>query len=359
MATSHALDLPQDIVAIFHASFHPTRGNIVDWSLQATDDINLDGVEFSAFPSGLHLVEHDVVHFTKDSHRGVCVFNRRQTSEQGQRGFRLSSLGILLARSVRPRPWKHVAALEALAYEIYASLEQEGRGCMREPQEDDWEPARRFFEERRIRRTDLGGAGEWRQWSEEFDDENDIRRNIMDTSIRANPTLHLPHLLRVLGPSSLTLYKHVLGRRRILVYTQPTIEPACILCQVAADMCFEDQTALESPEGSTAPRPRLKGKQKEGINVLGVVTLHDIGFLEHESTTGRGWIACTTDAVFLEKPQYYDLVIDMTTFSPERASRPGLQLSVREPNGHSRRPSYRLSTVRFTWSDVRLVRPGP
>jgi hypothetical protein len=46
----------------------------------------------------------------------------------------------------------------------------------------------------------------------------------------------------------------------------------------------------------------------------------------------------------------------MTTFSPERASRPNLQLSVREPNGRSRRPSYRLSTVRFTWSDVKLVR---
>ncbi len=115
----------------------------------------------------------------------------------------------------------------------------------------------------------------------------------MDTSINANPTLHLPHVLRVLGPSSLTLYKHVLGRRRILVYTQPPVEPACILCQVVADMCFEDQTALDSPEGSTAPHPRLKGKQKEGVNVLGVVTLHDIGLLETESTTGRGWIACT------------------------------------------------------------------
>jgi hypothetical protein len=46
----------------------------------------------------------------------------------------------------------------------------------------------------------------------------------------------------------------------------------------------------------------------------------------------------------------------MTTFSPERASRPNLQLSVREPNGRSRKPSYRLSTVRFTWSDVKLVR---
>jgi hypothetical protein len=199
----------------------------------------------------------------------------------------------------------------------------------------------------------------------------------MDTSIHANPTLHLPHVLRLLGPSSLTLYKHVLGRRRILVYTQPPVEAAYILCQVAADICFEDQTARDPPEGSTVLRPRLKGKQQEGINVLGVVTLHDIGLLECESTTGRGWIACTwyfqwvfvrlviiprvlstgtTDALFLEKPQYYDLIIDMTTFSPERASRPNLQLSVREPNGRSRRPSYRLSTVGFTWSDVKLVR---
>jgi hypothetical protein len=342
-------------------------------------------------------------HFTKSSHRGVCIFNRRPTSEQGQRGFRLSSLGILLARSVRPRPWRHVAALRTLAYDIYASLEQEAPGCAREPQEDDWEPAQRFFEERRVRHPDLGGAGEWRRWSEELDDENNgvsirsslvlcfltrvtlifrlfffgfmdlqQRCNGMDTSIHANPTLHLPHLLRVLGPSSLTLYKHVLGRRRILVYTQPPIEPAGIFCQVAADMCFEDQTALGSPEGSAASRPRLKGKQKDGISVLGVVTLHDIGLLESESMTGRGWIACasffqgafvlptfcfsvgTTDALFLEKPQYYDLVIDMTTFS-----RPSLQLSVRESNGRSLKPSYRLSTIRFTWSDVKLVSPDP
>ena len=115
------------------------------------------------------------------------------------------------------------------------------------------------------------------------------RSDMMDTSLHANPKLHLPHVLRLLGPSSLTLYKHVLGRRRILVYTQPPVEPAYILCQVAADMCFEDQTAQGSHESSTAPQPRLN----EGINVLGVVTLHDIGLLERELTTGRGWIACT------------------------------------------------------------------
>jgi len=91
---------------------------------------------------------------------------------------------------------------------------------MREVQEDDWEPARGFFEERRVCRTDLGGAGEWHRWSEELDDENNGRSKVMDTLKYANPMLHLGHLLRVLGPSSLTLYKHVLGRRRILVYTQ-------------------------------------------------------------------------------------------------------------------------------------------
>lgn len=65
------------LVAIFHASFHPTKGNVVDWCLKANDgkqrlsgfefvlkylvDLQLDGVEFSTLPSGLHLVDHDVV----------------------------------------------------------------------------------------------------------------------------------------------------------------------------------------------------------------------------------------------------------------------------------------------------------
>jgi hypothetical protein len=94
-------------------------------------------------------------------YRGVCVFPHRQMSEHGQRGFRLSSLGILLACSVRPRPWRHVFALRALAHEIYGSPDEHPRGSVGEPQGDDWAPARRFFNERRVRRTDLGGTGEW------------------------------------------------------------------------------------------------------------------------------------------------------------------------------------------------------
>ncbi|KAF9026935.1 hypothetical protein BDZ89DRAFT_1260656 [Hymenopellis radicata] len=44
----------RDIVAIFHVSFHPTMGNIVDWSAVADAAVSLENVEFSALPSGLH-----------------------------------------------------------------------------------------------------------------------------------------------------------------------------------------------------------------------------------------------------------------------------------------------------------------
>jgi DENN domain-containing protein 11 len=113
----------------------------------------------------------------------------------------------------------------------------------------------------------------------------------------ANPILHLSHLLRILGPSSLTLYKHVLGRRRILIYTLPPVEAACILCHIAADMCYEVQHDPSSAEDEGGLRhdgepQRLKGKCREAINVLGMVTLNDTDRMKEEEKSGRGWIAC-------------------------------------------------------------------
>ncbi|PPQ88359.1 hypothetical protein CVT25_002105, partial [Psilocybe cyanescens] len=324
--------------AIFHASFHPTKGNIVDWSLKASDDLNLDGLEYSALPSGLHLVEQDVVYFTKDGQQGVCIFRRRKTAETGHRGFRLSSLGILLAKSRRPRPQRHVKALKELIETVYSRMEPSG---ILEASEEDWEPARVFFEERKLRRSDLGGAGDWAGWSEELD-------GVYSEPSDTNPTLHLPHLLRILGPSTLTLYKHVLGRKRVLIYTLPPVEVACILCRVAGDLCFESQ--VDDASG------HLKGKHREPVSVLGMVTLTDIDRLEAESRKGRGWIACTTDAIFMEKPSYYDLLIDLTTSTPSKMTRPTFYSSkpVSPQPGSSRGPSHRLSSMHFAWSDVKL-----
>ncbi|KAI1784570.1 hypothetical protein LXA43DRAFT_1122371 [Ganoderma leucocontextum] len=333
--------VPQDLVAIFHASFHRTQGNIIDWSLKASEDLDLSHVEFSSLPSGLHLIERDVVYFTKDDYQGVCVFRRRRTSEDGHRGFRLSSLGVLLAKSPRPRPWRHVTSLKRLVSSIYATLDD--RATL-EPTDNDWDLAREFFEQRKVGQPQDGndassssGPRNWEGWATE----------LQGSRSDCAPTIHLPHLLRILGPSSLTLYKHILGRRRVLVITLPPVEAACILCQVAADTCYEEDGYGDNDQ----PR-RLKGKSTAGVKVLGMITLNDLDKLAFESKAGCGWIACTTDSIFLDKPSYYDLLIDLRNTTPN--TRPAFYIPkpVEHPSG--RGLSYRLSTVRFTWSDVRL-----
>jgi hypothetical protein len=114
-------------------------------------------------------------------------------------------------------------------------------------------------------------------------------------------------------------------------------------------MCYEAQ--------ATTDGSRLKGRNKDPVSVLGMVTLTDLDRLNAETQTGRGWIACTTDAIFLEKPSYYDLLIDLTTSTPNKATRPTFHSSkpISPPPSNSKTPTHRLSTIRFSWSDVKLV----
>lgn len=87
-----------------------------------------------------------------------------------------------------------------------------------------------------------------------------------------------------------------------------------------------------------------------------MVTLSDLDMLQSDDNCRRGWVACTTDAIYLEKPSLYDLLIDLTTSTPSKTSQPTLYLS--RPTewaegGEGRR--HKLSQVRFTWSDVKVV----
>ena len=61
---------------------------------------------------------------------------------------------------------------------------------------------------------------------------------------------------------------------------------------------FFDPTTEDKEPGFA---PQLKGKE-----------INDLRILALERALAVGWIACTTDATFLMKPQYYDLVIDVT-----------------------------------------------
>ncbi|KAH8979264.1 hypothetical protein EDB92DRAFT_394037 [Lactarius akahatsu] len=96
-----------------------------------------------------------------------------------------------------------------------------------------WRPAsgRQFFWLRKARLAILGGADAWYVSSEEIEfsiDNGGVEDSVdaYEHYTYASPTLYLPHLLRVLGPSSLTLYEHVPGRRRILIYTHLPVKAA-------------------------------------------------------------------------------------------------------------------------------------
>jgi hypothetical protein len=74
------------------------------------------------------------------------------------------------------------------------------------------------------------------------------------------------------------------------------------------------------------------------------------------SLTRQFFTSGTTDAILLERPSCYDLLIDLTTSTPDKATRPTFYASkLVSQAGPSSRPTHRLSVIRFAWSDVRLV----
>ncbi|KAH9023767.1 hypothetical protein EDB85DRAFT_2277774 [Lactarius pseudohatsudake] len=226
---------------------------------------------------------------------GRMRFYRRQTSEQGQRGFRLSSLGILLACSLRPRPWRHVPALKALMRDLHSDSVAQG-----DSSQDVW---RRFLELREARLEDLGGAGAWHRWSEELEVDTDDggAQDGSDGSTRFPDDAPSPP-----SACAMALLTHAI-QVAADTHIHGAVEATSFLCQVVADMCIEDQTT-PATQGEPNAAPQLKDRPRLD--------------------------SCTTDAIFLEKPQYYDLIIESTSYAPtERRTteRPGLQLAIREP----------------------------
>ena len=92
----------------------------------------------------------------------------------------------------------------------------------------------------------------------------------------SHPLNHLPHLLRIIGPSFFTIFKCVLARKRVLIYTQAPVEAACILAKACVDVAWGGGLSSDDK------RPK----------VLGIVGLTDMDALKKESALGQGWVAC-------------------------------------------------------------------
>jgi len=192
------------------------------------------------------------------------------------RGARLLSVGVLVAPSLRSRPWQHITALKKLAVHL------EDKYMVKKPLVD-------YFDLHKARGLSLGAPQVWTGWKDELlnatvgasSRETDvISTMVLITNAQLDhPAFHLSHVLRIFGIASLTIFKHTLGRRRVLIYTQPPVEPACLLAQLAAVI----SSGEEGDSGVTTNR----------ISVLGVVGLIDLQRIERETESGRGWVACS------------------------------------------------------------------
>ncbi|CAG8763452.1 2178_t:CDS:2, partial [Acaulospora colombiana] len=163
------------------------------------------------------------------------------------------SVGVLVANTTRPRPWKHISALERHSIHL-------------EDNKKNKKPLEEYFEKHRAPNLHVNSEEFWNGWEPELSDAT------MD-----HPAFHLSHVLHILGISSLTLFKHSLGRRKILIYTNPPVESACLLAQLAAVI----STGEEGASGVSTRR----------INVLGVIGLMDLARIEKENAQSNGWIA--------------------------------------------------------------------
>lgn len=94
--------------------------------------------------------------------------------------------------------------------------------------------------------------------------------NVQLYSSPNSPTPHLPHLLRILGLSTLTLYKCILARRRIMIFTLPPVEVACILSWIAADLCRDHHLSKGGKgwRGGALASGLFEGVHSLGLNAI-------------------------------------------------------------------------------------------
>ncbi|KAI7830472.1 hypothetical protein BC939DRAFT_499596 [Gamsiella multidivaricata] len=304
------IDIPT-IDAVFLVRFDTRRGNILEWS-DSTPGIQLNGIEFSALPSGLHNSSQDVIYFQLEGCIGVSVYANVPSSNVEHRGAQMASVGILVKPSADTgrcgQVWRHVQFLkgqarhhatndsdttELAAYFARHKTPLHAAGPSTSSSKRDAYRARNI---RRISRSftlsePIPAITQSQNGRHEVTQTDDIPAS--------HPSHHFLRLVQALGPSIYILWKAALLRKRILIYTPPPIESACLFVY---NVCL----MATVPFGTSVIS---QSKSNEKIQPLFCVGIHDI---DHMEALRGGYVACTTDKLFLFKSQLYDVLVDLS-----------------------------------------------
>ncbi|KAG0049639.1 hypothetical protein BGZ83_005536 [Gryganskiella cystojenkinii] len=105
-----------------------------------------------------------------------------------------------------------------------------------------------------------------------------------------------------MGPAIFLIWKAALLKKRILIYTPPPVEPACL---AVYNICL----MATIPSGAAT---LSSNRCHERVQPLFCVGINDI---EHIEALHGGYVACTTDKLFMFKPHLYDVLVDLSAQS--------------------------------------------
>lgn len=273
VADPAAVAAEQDqIVAVFVVTFDPRTGNLVEWCLPR--DIDLEGVEFKSMASGSHRIQSDFIYFRKGHYFGLACFANMQVESQLERGARMKSVGIL-------------SPSYTLLYRYMNFLENQVQNQLEIP--GYYSHLEAFYEDKKGILLPGTGAHVCQQpvhWLPS------IHRYMYPEMKITHPAGCMSQFIKFFGEQILVLWKFALLRKRILIFSPP---PVGVVCYRVYCCCCLANVSLPGI-GGTVP----ESKPFFYVNVADIETLD----------TEVSYVACTTERIFEEKQDLYDVYVD-------------------------------------------------
>nr|XP_057934718.1 DENN domain-containing protein 11-like [Doryrhamphus excisus] len=261
------------IVSVFVVTFNTRTGNMLEWCLPK--DMDLEGVEFKAIASGSHRVTTDFIYFRKGCYFGLACFANMAVESTAERGARMKSVGIL-------------SPSYTLLYRYMSFLEHQVRLQLQSP--GHYSPLEAFYEDKRALLPSSGDEAVTtcpvNAWGAAINHSMHPEMKI------THPAGCMSQFIRFFGEQIMVLWKLALLRRRILIFSPPPVGVVCY--RVYCCCCL----ANISIPGVGVAVPEFRP--------FFYVNVADISALENELS----YVACTTEKIFEEKRDLYDVYVD-------------------------------------------------
>ncbi|CAF98864.1 unnamed protein product, partial [Tetraodon nigroviridis] len=294
---------------------------MVEWCLP--HDVNLDGVEFKSMASGSHRITSDFMcvfpsapepwrYFRKGCYFGLACFANMPVESELERGARMKSVGILCPSYT-------------LLYRYMHFLENQVRHQLQCP--GQYSPLEAFYEDKRAVLPPAGNGPACPTWS-----VTHINRCMHAEMKITHPAGCMSQFIQFFGEQILVLWKFALLRKRLLIFSPPPVGVVCYRGETHAGAhthTHAHRTHVYSSFSHTCVLFLsvyccccLANVSLPGIGVsvpelrpFFYINVADIAALQTETS----YVACTTEKIFEEKKDLYDVYVDNQNVKTHRS----------------------------------------